>query len=70
MGGNLTINGITKPVVLYSSIEPQSGPGGAGAQELVAKLRISRSQFGMTGFSLLVGDEVDIEIDSVLLPAR
>lgn len=70
IAGDITINGITRPVTLTVALKP-SGPAiapGRGAQGFIATGRIQRSAFNMTGWKVMVADEIDIEIDGVLRP--
>jgi polyisoprenoid-binding protein YceI len=70
MTGDITVNGITKPVTLDVSLRPHSNPAlkySIGAREFIAKTRIKRSDFNMTAYQSMVGDEVDIEIDAIVL---
>lgn len=63
--GNLTLNGVTKPVTLDAEF---SGAGKApfpGAKETVgfeAEAKIKRSDFGLSTGIPFVGDEVELEI--------
>jgi polyisoprenoid-binding protein YceI len=71
MNGDITVNGITRPVVLQVALQPHEGPAlrySAGALELVAKTRIRRRDFNMTAYGDMVGDEVQIEIRAILRP--
>lgn len=68
MKGDMTVNGITKPVRFNVSI--RSAKGGADALNFVARTRIKRSAFNMTAFQSMAGDDVDIEIDAVLRKAQ
>lgn len=66
--GELTVNGITKPVTLNVSIEPHDDPAlkyDVGARRFIARTRIRRSEFNMTEYQSMVDDDVDIEIDAV-----
>jgi polyisoprenoid-binding protein YceI len=63
--GDITVKGITRPIVLHATLQP---PGADGAREFRAKTRINRNDFKMTAYALLVGDTVDIEIRAVLRP--
>jgi polyisoprenoid-binding protein YceI len=65
--GDMTVKGITRPIVLHAELQPANG---AGARQLRATTQISRSQFGMTAYGFLVGDTVQIEIRSTLVPAQ
>jgi polyisoprenoid-binding protein YceI len=73
VSGEITVNGITKLVTLKVSLEPHNDPAlkhDAGARKFVATTRIQRSAFNMTGYGALVGDDIDIEIDAVVRPAK
>jgi polyisoprenoid-binding protein YceI len=65
--GDITVKGVTRPIVLHSTLQP---PGAGGAREFRAKTRINRNNFNMTAYALLVGDAVDIEIRALLRPAH
>ena len=65
--GDITVKGITRSIVLHSTLTP-TGPG--GERQFRAKTRINRNDFNMTAYALLVGEAVDIEIRAVLTPAR
>lgn len=69
--GNVTVNGITKPVTLKVSIKPHNDPAlkyDSGAREFVATTRIQRSAFNMTDYQAMVDDDVDIEINAIVRP--
>lgn len=69
--GDITVNGVTNPVVLKVSLRPHIDAAmqhDREARELVATTRIQRSAFKMTDWPLMVGDDVDIEIKAVLRP--
>ncbi len=71
LSGEITINGITKPVILKVSLTPHDDPAlkfDTGAQKFVAKTRIKRSAFNMTKYSALVDDDIELEIDAILRP--
>jgi polyisoprenoid-binding protein YceI len=73
VAGDITINGITKSVTLKVSIAPHDDPAlkhDSGARKFIAKTRIQRSAFNMTGYSSLVADDIDIEIEAVVRPAK
>jgi polyisoprenoid-binding protein YceI len=63
--GDITVKGITRPIVLQATLQP---PGAGGAREFRAKTRINRNDFRMTAYAILVGDTVDIEIRALLRP--
>jgi len=68
MQGDITVNGITRPVKLAVSIAAhESKLKYAGtALEFVARTRIKRSAFNMTAYASMASDDVDIEIDALL----
>ena len=69
MTGDITVNGITKPITFTVSLHPHDDPAlkySAGAREFVATGRIQRSAFNMTAYQSMVGDDVDIEIDAIV----
>ena len=73
MIGDITVNGITKPVTLEVTLRTHDEPAlkwSAGAKEFVATTRIQRSAFNMNAFESMVGDEIDIEIDAVVRRKR
>ena len=71
MQGDITVNGITRPVKLAVSIAAhESKLKYAGdALEFVARTRIKRSAFNMTAYASMASDDVDIEIDALLRKA-
>jgi len=73
VAGEITVNGITKPVTLKVTQRPHNDPAlkhDAGARVFIASARISRSAFNMTGYPSMVADEVDIEINGIMRPRR
>lgn len=71
VSGEMTVNGITKPVTLQVRIEPHDDPAlkyDAGARRFFATTRIQRSAFNMTDYRSMVDDDVDIEIDAIARP--
>jgi polyisoprenoid-binding protein YceI len=71
VSGEMTINGITKPVTLAVHVRAHHDPAfknKPGDRVFVGKGRIQRSAFKMTGYQAFVADEVDIEIAAVLRP--
>ena len=73
--GDLTMNGVTRPVILHVAFQPEAGAGFGDAQaasppngraRVIAKTRLKRSEFNMTSLSYLVKDEIDIEISAAL----
>lgn len=71
VSGEITVNGITKPVTLKVSLEPHDDPAlkyDTGSHRFVATTRINRSAFNMTGYQMMVEDVVEIEIDAIVRP--
>lgn len=71
VAGEVTVNGITKPVTLNVTIEPHDDPAlkyDVGARKFLAKTRIQRSAFNMVDYQAMVDDDVDIEIEAVARP--
>ena len=71
LAGEITINGITKPVTLKVSLSPHDDPAlkfDSGAQKFVAKTCIKRSAFNMTKYQALVDDDIELEIDAIVRP--
>jgi polyisoprenoid-binding protein YceI len=62
--GNLTIRGVTRPVTMKAVISRPKGSAADDMSRLTVRLsgRVSRSDFGATGWSDMVGDEVRIII--------
>ncbi|MBL9074098.1 YceI family protein [Tabrizicola sp.] len=62
--GNLTIRGVTKAVTLHAQIFRPKGSTAGDLDHLTVKLtgKVNRSDFGATGWSDMVGDEVRIII--------
>lgn len=62
--GNLTIRGVTRPVILTAEIFRPQGSAEADRSHLTVRLtgRVNRSDFGATGWLDMVGDEVRIVI--------
>ncbi|MGL4236477.1 YceI family protein [Tabrizicola sp.] len=62
--GNLTIRGVTKRVTLKARISRPSGSDANDFSQLTVQMtgRVNRSDFGATGWSDMVGDEVRIII--------
>lgn len=66
--GNLTLLGVTKPVVLeatFNGVGPHPSPQMAGVTVagFSGRTKISRSDFGMTGMVPNIGDEVAIWLE-------
>ena len=71
ISGEITVNGITKPVTLKASLKPHDDPAlkyDTGARNFIATMRIQRSAFNMTDYQSMVDDDVDIEIDAIVRP--
>lgn len=64
IAGEMTIRGVTRPVTLDAAIWRQRGTAPGDLSHLTIRLtgRLSRSAFGATGWSDMVGDEVRIDI--------
>lgn len=62
--GNLTIRGVTKVVTLKARLFRPQGSGPSDLDHLTVRLsgKVNRSDFGATGWSDMVGDEVRILI--------
>ena len=62
--GDLTLRGVTRPVVLDGQIFRKRGSDAGDLSNLVLIFtgRVSRSAFGATGFPRVVADHVDLEI--------
>ncbi len=67
MSGDITVKGITRPIVLRVTLQP---PGPGGTREFRGVTRINRNDFNMTAYALLVGKTVDIEIRATLRPKQ
>lgn len=67
--GDLTIHGVTKEVVLDvdGPSDPVKDPRGRAHVGASATTRINRKDFGVSGFSAMVGDDVSITIDADLV---
>jgi polyisoprenoid-binding protein YceI len=69
MTGDITVNGITKPVTFAVSLHPHDDPAlkyTIGAREFVAKGRLQRSAFNMTAYQTMVGDDIELEIRAIV----
>lgn len=68
MNGDMTVNGITRPVNFSVSIAPEQSAATYRGKELefVARTHVRRSAFNMTAFQSMASDDVTIEIDAVL----
>jgi polyisoprenoid-binding protein YceI len=73
--GDLTMNGVTRPVTLQVVFQPEARAGLGSAQaasspdsraRMIATTRLKRSEFNMTSLTYLVNDEIDIEISAAL----
>jgi polyisoprenoid-binding protein YceI len=73
MTGDITVNGITKPITFDVSLQPHNDPAlkwSPGSMEFLAAGRIRHSTFAMTSFAYMVGDDVEIVIDAVAHKTR
>lgn len=71
VSGEITVNGITKPVTLKVSLKPHDDPAlkhDAGAREFTGTTRIQRSAFNMTDYQSMVDDDIEIEIVAIARP--
>jgi polyisoprenoid-binding protein YceI len=71
--GDITVNGITKPVTLDVKVTAHEDPAlkhSKGSKQFVAKTKISRSAFKMDSYADMVGDEIVIEIDAIVRPKK
>lgn len=68
VSGDMTVKGITRPIILHVELQPPVAAG--GVRQMRATTRISRSDFDMNAYALLVGDTVQIEMRAPLVPAR
>lgn len=69
MTGDITVNGITKPITLQVTMQSGENPAlkySAGARHFTATARIQRSAFNMTAYGSMVAEDVDIVIDALL----
>ena len=64
MDGALTIRGVTRPVTLNASLYRQRGTAPGDLSQLTIRLTgaVNRSDYGATGWSDMVGDQVRIDI--------
>jgi polyisoprenoid-binding protein YceI len=71
VSGEITVNGITKPVMLKVTLEPHDDPAlkyDNGARKFIATTRNQRSAFNMTDYQSMVDDDIDIEINAIVRP--
>ena len=73
--GDLTMNGVTRPVTLQVAFQPEARANSGSAQaaqppdgraRMTATTRLKRSEFNMTSLTYLVNDDIDIEISAAL----
>jgi polyisoprenoid-binding protein YceI len=70
--GDLTIHGVTKPVVLNVEYTPETLAGGKTLRGLTATTKVNRKDFGLNwnkaieAGGLMVGDEVSITVEMEL----
>ncbi|MBC2837082.1 YceI family protein [Paragemmobacter straminiformis] len=64
VAGDLTIRGVTRPVTLAATIFRQKGSEAGDLSHLTVQLtgKLNRSDYGATGWSDMVGDEVRLTI--------
>lgn len=64
VAGNVTIRGITKPMVMQAMIWRQKGTEAGDLSHLTIRLTgaVNRSDFGAVGWSDMVGDQVRLDI--------
>lgn len=62
--GNLTIRGVSKPVTMQAEIYRQKGYQPGDLSHLTIRMHgaVNRSEFGATGWSDMVGDQVRLDI--------
>ncbi|MEO0894519.1 MAG: YceI family protein [Pseudomonadota bacterium] len=62
--GDLTIRGVTRPVILTAGLYRQQGTERTDRSRLIVQLlgSVSRSSFGASGFPNFVADEIDLNI--------
>jgi polyisoprenoid-binding protein YceI len=62
--GNITIRGVTRPMVLDATIYRQKGTDAGDLSHLTIRLvgSVRRSEFGATGWADMVSDEVRLDI--------
>jgi polyisoprenoid-binding protein YceI len=73
ISGDITVNGVTKPVTLIVTLTAHEDPTlkySAGSKKFLATTKISRSAFKMVSYPDMVGDEIGIEIDAIVRPKR
>ncbi|MDE2437610.1 MAG: YceI family protein [Sphingomonadales bacterium] len=69
VAGLLTARGTTRPAVLQVSFAtPPSEVTGRDPVQIVARTTVDRRQFGMNGYSMVVGKEVTITINARMVP--
>jgi polyisoprenoid-binding protein YceI len=62
--GNVTIRGVTRPMTLAAQLWRQQGTEPGDLSQLTVRLTgtVNRSEFGATGWSDMVGDQVRLDI--------
>jgi len=70
--GNLTIRGITRPVTLDAAVFRQQGSAEGDLSQLSFRISgtVNRSDFGATGYSDLVADQIRLDIAARVIAAR
>lgn len=70
LSGELTVNGITKPLTLYAEAPGDDATlfgNSQGEAKLKAEARFRRSEFGMGSMQAIVSDEIVVLLDVVAL---
>lgn len=64
IAGQITIRGVTRPILLSARIFRPAGSAAGARDELTVRLKgsVSRKDFGAAGFADMVGDEVTLDI--------
>ncbi|MEL6683205.1 MAG: YceI family protein [Pseudomonadota bacterium] len=70
--GNLTIRGITRPVTLDAALFRQQGTAEGDLSQLSFRISgtVNRSDFGATGYSDIVADQIRLDIAARVIAAR
>lgn len=70
--GNLTVRGVTRPVILQAVIWRQQGSAVGNRDRLTIRLTgtLSRADFGATGWPNMVGDAVALDISARIHATR
>ncbi|MEL6839551.1 MAG: YceI family protein [Pseudomonadota bacterium] len=70
--GNLTIRGVTRPVTLDAALFRQQGTAEGDLSQLSFRISgsVNRSDFGATGYSDIVADQIRLDIAARVIAAR